>query len=206
MLPFSRNDGPSSARGRLRRLHRLLLGLLVVYFFAGSASQKLIPGVDEIFPFFGWSLFSKVPAEQVTYAVLLREQNGKALEGAVSYLEAPDSIAAGNRFIARKVIQSLGEAQDRGNTEEAARLRKLFEENYLHGRVRYELLFERYDPLHKWRRGENLESRSLGVFGPEAPPAAAKPAEAVAEPPRRGRWRKRPRPKPDPAAVPEESP
>ncbi len=156
--------GGSRRRGSLRRLHRRLLLVLVVYFFAGSASQKLIPGVDEIFPFFGWSLFSKVPVEQSTYSVLLEAQNGKALEPAIPFLKAPDSIVAGNRFIARKVIQKLGRAHEKGDAAEIERLRRLLEKNYLHGRVRYELGFERYDPLTKWRRGENLEARSLGVF------------------------------------------
>lgn len=149
---------------RLRRLRRRLALLVVVYFFAGGASQKLVPGVDEIIPFFGWSLFSKVPNEDSRYALLLHSKNGRALEPPVPFLEAPSSIAAGNRYLGRKVIQRLGRAVDEGNATRVAELRRLLEENYLHGRVVYQLVFERYDPLARWRSGENLEQRSLGRF------------------------------------------
>jgi hypothetical protein len=53
----------------LRLLSRRLTLVVIVYFFAGSVSQKLLPGVDEITPFFGWSLFSKVPNEDSKYQV-----------------------------------------------------------------------------------------------------------------------------------------
>ena len=55
----------------LRRQRRRLTCLIVVYFFFGAASQKLVPGVGEIFPFYGWSLFSKVPNRDSRYTVLL---------------------------------------------------------------------------------------------------------------------------------------
>lgn len=149
---------------RLRRLRRRLALLVVVYFVAGGASQKLVPGVDEIIPFYGWSLFSKVPNEDSRYALLIHSRNGRPLEPPVPFLGAPPSIAAGNRFLGRKVIQRLGRAVEEGNSARLAELRRLLEENYLHGRVTYELVFERYDPLARWRTGENLEERSLGRF------------------------------------------
>ena len=148
----------------LRRFRRGLVTLVIVYFFAGSASQKLVPGVDEIFPFFGWSLFSLVPNVESTYTVVIHEHGGKAVVPAAAFLKAPDSIVRGNRYIARKVIQKLGRAQDRGREEEARRLRSLLEENYFNGRVRYEVLFERYNPLEKWRSGVSLEQRSVVHF------------------------------------------
>jgi hypothetical protein len=70
----------------------------------------------------------------------------------------------GNRYIARKVIQRLGQAFDRGDDPEVARLRQLLEQNYLAGSVRYELIFERYTPIENWRTGANIEQRSLAFF------------------------------------------
>jgi cytochrome c-type biogenesis protein CcmE len=146
----------------LRRLRRRLVVLVLVYFFAGAASQKLVPGVDEIIPFYGWSLFSKVPNEDSRYTLLIHRHKGRDLEPPVSFLHAPDTIVSGNRYIGRKVIQRLGGAVERGEADRVEDLRRLLEQSYLRGRVRYELIFERYDPLQKWRTGANLEERSLG--------------------------------------------
>ena len=86
------------------------------------------------------------------------------LEPPVPFLQATGAIVAGNRYVGRKVIQRLGGAVERGEDARGEELRRLLEQNYLRGRVRYELVFERYDPLDKWRTGTNLEERSLGRF------------------------------------------
>jgi hypothetical protein len=149
----------------LRRWRSRLILLLVVYFFAGTASQKVVPGVDEIFPFFGWSLFSKVPDEGSHYTVLIYRQDGRKVDPPAPFLVAPDALVTGNRYIARKVIQRLGGAYDQGKGEEVEALRRLLEQNHLVGRkVRYELIQERYQPLEMWRTGESRERRVLTVF------------------------------------------
>ena len=123
-----------------------------------------MPGVDEIFPFFGWSLFSKVPNLESRYWIVIDRHDGRPVEPPVSFLQAPESIVTGNRWVARKVIQRLGRAVDDGRTEDVEGLRRLLEHNYLKGRVRYELLFERYQPLDKWKTGESRERRRLASF------------------------------------------
>ena len=123
-----------------------------------------MPGVDEIFPFFGWSLFSKVPNLESRYWIVIDRHDGRSVEPPVSFLQAPESIVTGNRWVARKVIQRLGRAVDKGKTEEVEDLRRLLEQNYLKGRVRYELLFERYQPLDRWKTGESRERRRLASF------------------------------------------
>lgn len=137
---------------------------MVVYFFAGTASQKLLPGVDEIIPFYGWSLFSKIPNEDSRYVILVREHDGRAIEPPITFLRAPEEIVVGNRYVGRKLIQRLGQAQRRGDGAEVERLRRLLEQNYLRGRVGYELIFERYDPMRKWRTSQNSEEHSLARF------------------------------------------
>jgi len=148
----------------LRRLRRRLAFLVLAYFFVGAASQKLVPGVDEIIPFYGWSLFSKVPNQDSRYVLLVRRHNRRILKSPVSFLRAPGKIVVGNRYVGRKVIQRLGRAVERGEAARAKDLRRLLERNYLSGRVRYELIYERYDPMRKWKTGTNLEERSLGQF------------------------------------------
>jgi len=148
----------------LRRLRRQLVLLIVVYFFAGGASQKLVPGVDEIIPFFGWSLFSKVPNEDSRYTLLIHRHKKEVFEPPASFMQAPDTVVTGNRYIGRKVIQRLGKAIQRNDAARVADLRRLLEESYLNGRGRYEIVFERYDPIQKWRTGANREERSLAQF------------------------------------------
>ena len=123
-----------------------------------------MPGVDEIFPFFGWSLFSKVPNDESRYWIVIDRHDGRPVEPPVSFLQAPDSIVGGNRWVGRKVIQRLGRAFDKGRTGEVADLRRLLEKSYLKGRVGYELRFESYEPLEKWKTGESRETRSLARF------------------------------------------
>lgn len=147
----------------------IVLGL-AAYFVAGTASQKLLPGIDEVFPLFGWSLFSKVPNTGNRYTVVISRQDGSAVEPPVLFLEAPESIVRGNRYIASKLIERIGRAEDEGDRPRANHLRGVFEANYLRGEVRYELIHETYDLLEKWTDGTNLERRSLGIFGQ---PAAA---------------------------------
>lgn len=148
----------------LRRLRRRLAFLVLVYCFAGAASQKLVRGVNEIIPLYGWSLFSKVPNEDSRYALLVHRHKEQTLDPPVSFLHAPDTIVTGNRYVGRKVIQRLGRAVERHKADEIEDLRRLLEQNYLSGQVRYELIFERYNPMQKWKTGANLEERSLGRF------------------------------------------
>ncbi|HEX4959600.1 MAG TPA: hypothetical protein VF173_02080 [Thermoanaerobaculia bacterium] len=148
----------------LSRLRRRLAFLVLVYFFAGAASQKLVPGIDEIIPLYGWSLFSKVPNEDSRYTLLVHRQRKQVFDPPVSFLHAPDTIVFGNRYVGRKVIQRLGRAIERHEAAEVADLRRLLEENYLSERLGYELIFERYNPMQKWKTGANLEERSLGRF------------------------------------------
>lgn len=151
----------------LRKLQRRLVWVLVVYLLGGTISQKLVPGVDEIFPFFGWSLFSRIPALDSRYELVIHSHNRNRFEPAETFLLAPPRVVSGDRNIGRKLIQSLGEAREDGDAEEFERLRALLESNYLLGRVEYELVFESYDPLVKWRTGEVTERRSLATLRTE---------------------------------------
>ena len=148
----------------LRFFRDRLILLLIVYFVAGNVSQKVIPGVDEIFPFFGWSLFSNVPNEDSRFTILIEEHDGKILEPPVLFLEAPETMVVGNRYVGRKVIDKMGRAKKRGRGRKVKKYRSLLESNYLRGRVRYELVYERYDPLEKWKTGESRELESLGRY------------------------------------------
>jgi hypothetical protein len=148
----------------LRQVRNRLIVILIVYFVAGTASQRLVPGVDEIFPFFGWSLFSNVPNESSRYTILIEEHNGRAIDPPVVFLKAPETVVTGNRYVGRKLINKLGRAKRRDRKRKVKRYREILESNHLQGKVRYELVFEQYDPLEKWKTGDSRELISLGRF------------------------------------------
>ena len=151
-------------RTSLRRLRNALVLIVAIYFVGGSISQKMLPGVDEIFPLFGWSLFTKVPNIDQRYEVIIHRHDRRPVEPPVPFLQAPPTMVQGSPHLARKLIQGIGDAFDSSDLELVEQRRRLFERTYLRGRVIYELVYESYDPYDKWRTGENLESRSLQVF------------------------------------------
>jgi hypothetical protein len=146
-----------------RRLARLHVWILIAYFFLGTASQKLLPSEHEIFPLFGWSLFSQVPGPITTYRIMIREFDGDPIDPPVPLIEAPQEMVGGDRFIARKVIQRLGAAQDAGEVRKVERLRKLLEQSYLRARASYVLTVESYQPLERWR-GIERPPTVLGTY------------------------------------------
>ena len=148
----------------LRQTRSRLILVLLVYFFVGTASQKLVPGVDEIIPFFGWSLFSTVPNDAQRYTILIEEHDGRVIDPPISFLQAPESIVTGNRFVGRKVINKMGRAKRRGRGRKVRKYRSILESSYLRGQVRYQLVFESYDPLVKWKTGESHTFESLARF------------------------------------------
>ncbi len=149
----------------LKRIRNGIVLMLAVYFVAGSISQKMLPGVDEIFPFFGWSLFSRVPNTATRYEVIVSRHNRQDVDPPEPYLKARLELVKGSRHLGRKVIQLLGTALEEGDRKRADELQRLFEGSYLAGHdVRYEVVWESYDPLEKWRTGKSLERRSIAVL------------------------------------------
>ncbi|MDX1502672.1 MAG: hypothetical protein R3325_09950 [Thermoanaerobaculia bacterium] len=155
---------PSAPPTRLRRLRRRLIAIVACYAIAGPVSQKAIPGVDEVFPFFGWSLFSRVPNLQTRYEVEILAHRGRALPEPVPFLRAGTPLVRGDRYVAHKVIAKLAQAHQEGEADEARRLRRLLESNYLARRVEYRLVAESFEPLARWRRGEIRERRVLATY------------------------------------------
>jgi hypothetical protein len=124
-----------------------LAALLVI----GYAALPL-PG-NELFPFYSWSMFSKVPSEQNAYVVVIHEVGGKPLSPAKEFQEASGLVNSPQSVVAHQVIQKLGLAYRKGNAKEQTEVRKLFEKNYLSIGTRYELASMNYDPLTRWKSG-----------------------------------------------------
>jgi len=100
----------------------------------------------EIFPFFAWDLFAKVPASLGgDFSVRFVEAEG--LQGTVPVYYEDSHLQSGAREIqGYSALQQLGRSLFRGEARSEA-LRKHFEVTYLTGlrRVRYEVVERTYD-------------------------------------------------------------
>jgi hypothetical protein len=135
-------------RRRTDRLVWLAIGILAIYslFLArGSYAFSQYRGPSEIFPFFHWELFSRVPEPiQETYGIRFTEMNGAVLDDPV-YFE--DSILPSHQSSnAHIVIQEIGGAYETGD-DAVDRYRTILESRYLEplSGASYELVRREYD-------------------------------------------------------------
>lgn len=124
-----------------------LAAMLVI----GYAALPL-PG-NEIYPFYSWSMFSKVPSQQNNYVVFIHEVGGKPITPAKEFQEAIGIVNSPQSVVAHQVIQKLGLAYRKGDHQAQMEIRSLFEKNYLSIGTRYELACMNYDPLTRWKSG-----------------------------------------------------
>jgi hypothetical protein len=101
----------------------------------------------EVFPFFAWDLFAKVPPSHLgDFSVRLLEANG--LKGPVPvYYENSHLLSDARGIQAYFAMQEFGKSLYHGQKARAAVLRKHFELTYLTKltRVRYEVVARVYD-------------------------------------------------------------
>jgi hypothetical protein len=128
----------------MRRSEWLVRAALVFCLLYGAVA--VIDRGDEIFPFFAWDLFAKVPASHGRdFSVRLVEAQG--LQGTVPVYYEDSHLQRGARQIqGYSALQQLGRSLIRGEARSAA-LRKHFEVTYLTGlrRVSYEVVERTYD-------------------------------------------------------------
>ncbi len=124
---------------------------LVAVLVIGYAAIPL-PG-NEIFPFYSWTMFSLVPAEQNGFAVFILEEGGNVLNPPLEFQQAGSRVGGQNSVVAYRDIQNMGKAYLAGDTQRFEELRQLFEKNYIHVGTRYQLMKMNYDPITRWKTG-----------------------------------------------------
>jgi hypothetical protein len=111
-----------------------------------------LPG-NELFPFYSWSMFAKVPSERNSFAVFIHEVGGQPVTPAKEFQEAGGMVNSPKSVVAHQVIQKLGLAYAVGGRAELADAKSRFEKNYLSIGTRYALVRMNYDPLTRWKNG-----------------------------------------------------
>lgn len=118
---------------RAELLSWLAVGLLAVYSILlgrslyGFSQERWTP---EVFPFFVWELFSRVPQDhQVDYAVRLVEMDGTAL-AEPTYFER-STLPLHQAGPAQAMLGVIGRAYEGGDQDRLDRYREIWESRYL---------------------------------------------------------------------------
>lgn len=164
----------SRAPGRVwspRRLQILGVTGLVAYFLISTMAAFAITGPSthpsrELFPFFTWSLFSRVSDVRTEYSVLVLALDEQIFEEPAD-MRLIDVLPnfGDSRALGYKALQNLGHAlrlEHAGVDEQ----RLQFERRYF-GRheVDYLVMLHIYNPLRRWHEGEALDDvRVIGRY------------------------------------------
>ena len=156
-----------------RRLERTVLALFVVYVLAALYEQFGMGGGDreQLFPLASWSLFSKVPAEISDYDVRVLELDGEPFASPQTAQNVGDRLPALATIDAYRLIQALGRAVRKNESDAVAQTRRTLEGIYLRGAepFRYDIVYRTYDPMLYWRDG-TVRVQTVGRFDSRTQP------------------------------------
>lgn len=150
---------------RAYRIAQRWVTLFLAAYFVGGLLTLLHPR-EEVFPVYSWFLFALVPQQRTLYAVVLHEAEGRPLPQPIAYQEAIDVVRDPHNVVVHQLIQQLGAALEKQDAAQVAKLRRLLETNYLPARSRYEVAKIGYEPLRRWRTGEQ-RTEQLAMFTTE---------------------------------------
>jgi len=109
----------------------------------------------EIFPFFSWVLFAKVPNPGHHYDVVISKHNQQPIQPPLPYNRADAYATSARTITSYQFIQKMGRAHDQGRPEEFAQLNQLFQRDFLKkGALTYQLTRIFYDPVERWHGKE----------------------------------------------------
>ena len=123
------------------------------------------PG-KELFPFFSWSLFSRVKNKHVEYSILIHRLDGQRFDDPIDMRKAEDLPVFGwSRSLGYKALQRIGNAIRFEEAHSSTDL-NVFEIQYFGNHVvDYEIMRETFDPAKRWRDGLGvLQKESLGRY------------------------------------------
>jgi len=143
---------------RLQRLQYTLFFILIGYCIIGITS-KYTCSKKEMFPFFSWFLFSKVPSQTITsYRIVLHTFNGEVFDPPQLFTKTSSDKVAVKSAKAWHVIQRMGKAYEMQEEEKFDELKILFEDHFLNKKASsYELVRQRYNLIEKWKTGKQIQ-------------------------------------------------
>lgn len=140
-----------------------VLGFLLVYF-AGGLFTRRFPK-EEVYPFFSWSLFDRMPNSHITYTIRVHRYSQERFNPPKFFADAAYMFSGTDNSPSRYdvIIQDLGESLERKDADEILTNRKRLEV-HMNDDVEYEVIKVTYNPLKFWKDREVTEMVHLGFF------------------------------------------
>lgn len=154
-------------------LYRFKKFAILLFFIAYSVVQcagAVHSPRGEYFPVFSWSLFSTVKDVRRSLEIEITRIGDTTLPEPVNFFELDEHFAAAERRTSTVIKSAVRFAKVyRADPARGEAMRRVFEETYLSGpgRVDYQFVAVRYDPVRRWRSGEVIERDVLVRFSTE---------------------------------------
>lgn len=154
-----------------RRLQVFGIMALVIYVVISTATAFKISGPSthpsrELFPFFTWSLFSRISDVRTEYRILVLSIDDQIFDEPVD-MRAIDAMPSfsDSRALGYKALQNLGRGL-RLAQEGVDSQRRQFEDRYFGKHdMDYIVMHHVYNPLHRWHEGRETDRvRVIGRY------------------------------------------
>ena len=148
-------------------LKKFIIIFLIVYFSAGMLARHLSKGPEDVYPFFSWFLFHRVPPRtQTGFSIRVHELDGRRFEPPIFFEEVGDMYDKDSRSAReyQHLVRILGRSVKQNKTDEVERLREKLERNFLSHPATYEIVEVTYNPVDRWRTGRLIDVKSIDIF------------------------------------------
>lgn len=143
----------------------VVLGLLAAYFMIGAALFVFSPALNEVYPFFSWTLFREVPQrDSIRYVVRVTAVNGVQLAQPVFLDQSEGIVKGGVGATNDSRISQLRSAVLEDDTDAIRTAREQLEETFLPRDVAYELVEIHFDPIDFWKTGAYSDMQPYRAF------------------------------------------
>lgn len=147
---------------------------LIAYAILSTSAAFVISGPSthpsrELFPFFTWSLFSKVSDARNEYHIAVLKLDGQALDPPVD-MRSIDVFPrfSDSRSLGYKALQNLGGALSKGAEDSEVKRERFAARFFGRHDVDYQINRHSYNPLRRWREGPSSDDvRLIGNFSYE---------------------------------------
>lgn len=139
------------------------LTFLIFYALIGYAGHVTRDGTEDVYPFFSWSLFARIPERvQDDFEVVVLSAGGKRLESPTEAREVAHLVdKTVNYQIYTQRVREFGRALSVGG--DSSRERESFE-GMLTAPATYEVHAVQYNPIDRFLTGKADASSTMGTF------------------------------------------